>query len=137
MFLATPAASSKAVRLHCFRDELPKQLVPFRLGNLRSDSIPDFKAHPLKFAEMLLLAEAPFQSTPSFGCLTPALSCTADEGQGQCAAAFSAEPGPPRWQAESRVSLNAWLAAVDTIGPIVWVPVVVHDGDDKDRSVLA
>ena len=68
--------------------------------------------------------------------LTPALSCTADWVQNQCAAAFSAEPGPPSRQAESRVSLNAWLAAVDTIDPIVWVPVVVHDGDDKDRSVL-
>jgi hypothetical protein len=43
--------------------------------------------------------------------LTLALSCTADEVQSQCAAAFAAEARPPRRRAESRVSFNAWLGS--------------------------
>jgi hypothetical protein len=69
--------------------------------------------------------------------LTPASSCTADKVQSQGTAASSAEPGPPSWQAGSRVSFNAWLAAVDTIRPIVGVSVMVHDSDDNHRRVLA
>jgi hypothetical protein len=70
-------------------------LVPFRIVGHHVYRVMFFNRHACPFRR-----------------LTPALSCTADGLQGQCAAAFSAEPAPPRWQAESRVSFNAWLDGV-------------------------
>ena len=42
-------------------------------------------------------------------CLTPALSCTADEVQGHCMARSSPKASPASKQPESRVSFSAWL----------------------------